>query len=125
MCVIRMSMLALALLAANAAVAQQPADPGLRQEERNLRNAPDLKLSDEQKHTIYTSISNQNKKETAPPTFRAAIGSVVPETVRLEAMPKTIVQLMPQTKDYEYAMVANQVLVVDPKSKQIVELITQ
>ena len=42
---------------------------------------------------------------------------------KLQALPKTIVELMPELKDYEYAMVANQVLLVDPKNKQVVEII--
>jgi hypothetical protein len=70
-----------------------------------------------------TSISNQKQKETAPPTFRAALGAVVPSSIELQPLPKTIVDLMPELKDYEYAMVANQVLLVDPKNKQVIEII--
>jgi hypothetical protein len=33
------------------------------------------------------------------------------------------VDLIPELKDYEYAMVTNQVLLVDPKSKQVIEII--
>jgi hypothetical protein len=94
-------------------------------QEVNPATAPDLKLSRDQKHTIYLSISNQQRKETAPPTFRAAVGAIVPPSVELQPLPKTIVDLMPQVKDYEYAMVANQVLLVEPKSKQVVDVITE
>ncbi len=83
----------------------------------------DLKLSADQKHTIYQSINNQKQKETAPLDFRAAVGAVVPSSVELQPLPKTIVDLMPQIKDYQFAMVANQVLLVEPKSKQVVEII--
>jgi hypothetical protein len=89
----------------------------------NPATAPDLKLSADQKHTIYLSISNQPQKETAPLEFRAAVGAVVPASVNLQPLPKTIVELMPQVKDYQYAMVANQVLLVEPKSKQVVDII--
>lgn len=89
----------------------------------NPATAPDLKLSPDQKHTIYLSISNQQQKETAPLDFRAAVGAAVPASVNLQPLPKTIVDLIPQTKDYQYAMVANQVLLVEPKSKQVVEVI--
>jgi hypothetical protein len=89
----------------------------------NPATAPDLKLSTDQKHTIYLSISNQKQRETAPLSFRAAVSATVPPSVDLQPLPKTIVDLMPQMKDYEYAMVANQVLLVDPKSKQVVEVL--
>jgi hypothetical protein len=84
---------------------------------------PGIKLSAEQRQTIYASINNQKQKETAPATFIAQVGAVVPTTVELQPMPKTIVELIPELKDYEYAMVTNQVLLVDPKSKQVVEII--
>jgi hypothetical protein len=88
-------------------------------------NVLDLKLNPDQKHTIYLSISNQQQKETAPLTFRAAVGSVVPPSVNLQALPKTIVELVPLMQDYQYAMVANQVLLVDPKNRQVVDVIDE
>jgi hypothetical protein len=91
--------------------------------EANPAAVKDLKLTAAQKQTIYTSISNQKQKETAPPDFRAAVGAVVPPSIELQPLPKTIVELIPELKDYEYAMVANQVLVVDPKNKHVIEII--
>jgi Protein of unknown function (DUF1236) len=103
------------------AVAQDPpTHPGA---EANPAGVPNLKLTGAQKQTIYSSISNQKQKETAPATFHAAVGAVVPGSVELQSLPKTIVELIPELKDYEYAMVANQVLLVDPKNKQVVEII--
>jgi hypothetical protein len=100
--------------------AAQAPNPGA---EVNPAAVPDLKLSAAQKQTIYSSISNQKQKETAPAAFRATLGAVVPSTVELQALPKTIVDLIPELKDFEYAMVANQVLIVHPKSKQVVDVI--
>ena len=102
------------------AAAQPATHPGA---EVNPAAMPELKLSAAQKQTIYSSISNQKQKETAPPTFLATVGAAVPSSIELQALPKTIVELIPALKDYEYAMVANQVLLVDPKNKQVVEVI--
>jgi hypothetical protein len=99
------------------------ANPAAR--DANPAAAPDLKLSSAQKQTIYLSISNLKKRETAPPTFRAAVGAIVPPSVNLQPLPKTVVELAPVVGGYEYAMVANQVLLVDPKNRQVVEVITQ
>jgi len=113
---------ALLLLSGSApAVAQETqTHPGA---EANPAAVPNLKLTAAQKQTIYASISNQKQKETAPPTFNAAVGAVVPASVQLQQLPKTIIDLIPELKNYEYAMVANQVLLVDPKNKQVVEII--
>jgi hypothetical protein len=103
-----------------AAAQISPTHPGT---ETNPAAVPDLKLTAEQRQTIYASISSQKQKETAPPDFRATVGAVVPQSIELQALPKTIVELIPALKDYEFAMVANQVLLVDPKNKQVVEVI--
>lgn len=88
------------------------------------RNVPSLELSQSQLETIYQSISNrQAKKDTAPVGFRAAVGAHVPDSIKLEPLPKAVVELVPRTADYEYAFVANQVLLVEPRSRTVVEVI--
>lgn len=114
---------AVALLLLAGSASAQTTETGNPGTETNPAAVPSLKLTAAQKQTIYSSISNQKERETAPATFRAAVGAVVPTSVALQPLPKTIVELMPELKDYEYAMVANQVLLVHPKNKQVVEII--
>jgi len=106
--------------AVTAAAQGTSAHPGA---EVNPAAVPSLKLTAAQKQTIYSSISSQKQRETAPPSFHATVGVVVPPSVDLQPLPKTIVDLIPELKDYAYAMVTNQVLLVDPKSKQVIEII--
>ena len=88
------------------------------------RDVPGLELSQAQREAVYQSISNrQTKKDTAPVGFRAAIGAHVPDSIQLEPLPKAILELVPKTVDYEYAFVANQVLIVEPRSRTVVEVI--
>ena len=115
--------IALLLLGGSTVPAAAQATPSHPGAEQNPAGVPSLKLTAAQKQTIYSSISSQKQRETAPPNFHAAIGAVMPSSVELQALPKTIVDLIPELKDYEYAMVTNQVLLVDPKSKQVIEII--
>lgn len=119
---LRYAAVGLMLLGTMGFSAAQEANPGA---EINPAAAPDLKLTQAQKQTIYLSISNQKQQETAPSTFHAGVGAIVPASVELQPLPKTIVELMPELKNYHYAMVSNQVLLVQPKNKQVVEVITQ
>ena len=109
----------LAVASTDFILAQQPP----KNTDAVLRDTPNLLLTSEQKLTIYTSLSNQPVKETAPPTFRAAIGESIPPSIELRPLPPTIVQLLPQTKELTYAMVANQALLAD-KDRRIIEIIS-
>jgi Protein of unknown function (DUF1236) len=87
-------------------------------------SVPGLDLSQSQRETVHQSISNrQAKKDTAPVGFRAVVGAQVPQSIELEPLPKTIIELVPKIADYQYAFVANQVLIVDPRSRTVVDVI--
>ena len=89
----------------------------------NPETTPNLDLSAGQKQTIYTSIRNLNIKNETPPNFQPLVGVVVPTEVKLEPMPKTIGELVPRIKDFQVSMIANQVVVVEPQSRRVVEVI--
>lgn len=108
---------AAAWLAAGVALAQTPAlDAGA---------ALHVEFSAAQRQAIYQSISKTGKNNAAPTGFRAAIGAILPPGITGEPVPPVIVQLMPQTKGLETALVEGQVLLVDPQNKQVVAVIAQ
>jgi hypothetical protein len=67
-------------------------------------------LSDEQRRAIYQALKDQ----PAGPAFNADVSAVLPATVELKAMPDEVAQRVPQTKDYQYAVADNRVLLVSP-----------
>lgn len=91
----------------------------------NIRSLPELNLSASDRQTIYTSVSSKMNKETAPPTFLPKVGVVVPSTITLHPLPDTILTLLPRLKDMRYAMVANAVMLADPKDRRVVDVITK
>jgi Protein of unknown function (DUF1236) len=110
----------------DASVKASPGEPGPQSTSDAPHDVPNLGLSPSQKQTIYESIRNQQVKKSAQPIgFRSAVGSHVPDALEVAPLPKTIVELMPKLTDYQFAFVANEVLIVDPKSKMVVEVISQ
>jgi len=91
---------------------------------QHTEKAPRLDLTDAQKQTILISVINQNFKNEAPPNFQPVVGTIVPETVELEEMPKTIVVLAPTTEPFRLARVVNQVVIVDPQTRRVVDVIS-
>ena len=101
-----------------AAQAPQPTDAP--------HDVPDLKLTTEQRHTIYQALAGpQAKNNPEPVGFRAAPGARVPEAIQLEPMPKVVSDLVPKMADYKYAVVSRQAIIVDPHTNTVVEAISQ
>src|SRR6202011_4059234 len=101
-----------------AAQAPQPTDAP--------HDVPDLKLSPEQKHTIYQGLAGPTAKNNPEPVgFRAAPGARVPEAIKLEPMPKVVTDLVPKIADYKYAVVSRQAIIVDPHTNTVIEAISQ
>lgn len=85
---------------------------------------PALELSTAQRHTIFQSVSRTHKNNAAPTGFRPSIGAHVPAGIELEPVSDTVATLVPQARPYEVAMVEKQVMFVDPKTRQVVAVVT-
>ncbi|MBV9066684.1 MAG: DUF1236 domain-containing protein [Methylobacteriaceae bacterium] len=55
--------------------------------------------------------------------FAVRVGERVPENITLERFPEVIYSEEPELKSYEYVVVQEQVALVDPQSREIVEII--
>jgi hypothetical protein len=84
-----------------------------------------LNLNSAQRKEIWQTVSNQATKGTPPGGFVAKVGEAVPNTVKLQSFPSVLSSQVPAVKSYEYAMLQNELLIVDPSSKKVVDIITQ
>jgi hypothetical protein len=83
-----------------------------------------IEFTTAQKQTLYQSISETQKNNAAPVGFRAAVGARAPIGLDFAPVPVTIAELMPQTKGLEAALVEGEVLLVDPREKKVIAIIT-
>jgi hypothetical protein len=83
-----------------------------------------LDFTNAQKETVYQSIAKTQKNNAAPLGFRAAVGALVPNGVELAPVPETIVELIPRTKGLEAALVEGEVVLVDPRDKKVIAVVT-
>jgi hypothetical protein len=67
------------------------------------------------------------KERTAPRAdrvdFSVSVGTAVPRSVRFVPVPRTIVQIEPSWRGYDYFMVGEQIVIVNPRSMEIVAII--
>jgi hypothetical protein len=84
-----------------------------------------LTLSGAQELAILQSISRQGvKRETAPSAFEAEIGQTVPKSITLHKLPSEAVRQVPTIEAYDYAMLQNELLIVNPDDRIAVDVIS-
>jgi hypothetical protein len=82
------------------------------------------KLSSEQRTKITSVIRNQRVESLNNVDFNISIGTRVPrERVHLYPLPEEVVVIYPEWRGYEFIRVRDQILVVDPRTLEIVDVI--
>ncbi|MBX6425902.1 MAG: DUF1236 domain-containing protein [Variibacter sp.] len=85
-----------------------------------------LDLAPEQRDLVFASLRSKTHRSTAaPPNFLPEPGAVVPASVELMPIPDVALELVPSLRDYVCALIANQAVIVDPKTRQVIEVITE
>jgi hypothetical protein len=79
-------------------------------------------LSTEQRTKINTII-RQNKVESAHINVSVRVGTRVPESVRFHPLPAEVFVIYPQWRGYDYILVGDQILVINPRTHEIVAIL--
>jgi hypothetical protein len=80
-------------------------------------------LSNEQHVRIRDTLRGEKAEHLKNVQFAITIGEAVPRTVHLYKLPVGIVEYVPQYRDYEYILVGDEILIVDPRTLRIVAVI--
>jgi hypothetical protein len=82
------------------------------------------KLTTDQRTKITTVIRNEHAAPVNNVNFSIAVGTRVPrEGVSFRPLPAEVVTIYPEWRGYEYILVRNQILVIDPGSYEIVAIL--
>jgi Protein of unknown function (DUF1236) len=126
---LRGAVIALALAAAGLAAAQTPPSPG-RPADESIKDVPpparplsQLALTPEQRTTILNAVRQDSAKPASPVNFVVSVGAQVPPSIELYVLPDIILEQVPEAKVVKYTTVQNQVVLVDPTSMRVVEVI--
>ena len=86
---------------------------------------PPLKLTDEQKKLVAQRIKGQNTLDKLPEGFAPAVGATVPIQSKLPVhpLPRPLVYDIPVLKNYYYVQLDDKVLIVDPMTKKVAEIV--
>ena len=83
---------------------------------------PRLNLTQQQKQAVGRGLSSQPSQNAAA-DVQMSVGKLLPRSMTPQAMPNSVTQLVPETKNYEFVKLPDRVVMVDPTDRSIAEII--
>jgi hypothetical protein len=108
------------LASATAASAQTTVITREPVESRTVVTTEPLQLSPVQRRTIYRTIVRE-RVSPARPTVEYRVGTRVPESVQLYAVPQDVAVEVPAIRSYKYMVVNDRVVLIDPATSEVVD----
>jgi hypothetical protein len=81
------------------------------------------RLSGEQRTRITSVFRNERVEPLANANFSIAVGSRVPRDITFHALPAEVVTIYPEWRGYEFIRVRDQILVINPRTLEIVAVL--
>ncbi len=81
------------------------------------------KLSTEQRTKITTVIREQKVQPVTNINFSISVGTRVPKTVHFHPLPAEIITVYPAWRGYEFFLVRDEIIVVNPRTMEIVAVL--
>lgn len=81
------------------------------------------KLTTEQRTKVTSIIKQQNVQPATNVNFSISVGTRVPRDVRFHPLPAEIVTIYPDWRGYEFFLVRNEIIVVNPRTLEIVAVL--
>ena len=115
---------ACAVLASGIASSSVDAAPSLASA---VRPKPRLELSENQRQQVLAAVNGQATDDKLPPGFQPTFDAKVPSQKKLplHPLPQPLVHRIPVLKQYYYAKLPKNVLIVDPMTKRVVDVIAR
>jgi hypothetical protein len=86
-----------------------------------------VQLSSEQRTKIHETVikqSNAPRISRNEINFSLSVGTVIPRSVHVATLPPAVVEIHPQWRGYEYVLVGDEIVILEPSSLRIVAIIT-
>ena len=83
-----------------------------------------VSLTTEQKTKIRTTVLTSNAPRVTNVNFSINVGTVVPRTVRVVAVPAPLIEIHPAWRGYMYFVHGDDIIIVEPGTLRIVAVIT-
>jgi Protein of unknown function (DUF1236) len=89
----------------------------------DAKRAAPAALSAEHHAKIWESIRGEKSAPFTGAKFTMTVGESVPQGIHLYRLPVRVIEFAPQYRGYEYILVGDEILIVDPRTHRIVAVI--
>jgi hypothetical protein len=81
-------------------------------------------LTDNQRSKIQATIGkNSGARVTIDVNFDVTVGAEVPRSVHVAVLPEDVIEIVPQYEGYDYVVVGDNILIVDPATMEIIAVV--
>jgi hypothetical protein len=80
-------------------------------------------LNESQRTRVSASIAKLNVAPVNNVNFSLSVGTVVPREVRFQPLPAEVVEVMPQYRGYDFFVVRDDIVIVEPSTYKIVDVL--
>lgn len=80
-------------------------------------------LDPQKKSRLTTAFDRIDVKPVSRVDFSVSVGTTVPRTIDLRPVPRTIVDIVPQYRGYDFFVVRDEIVIVAPRTHRIVDVI--
>ncbi len=77
----------------------------------------------QQRAAIFRAVSEQNPPPKVPFDVQVGIGTILPETAEMGALPEPLAAQIPASAKYKYAVWHDQVLLIEPASRRVADIL--
>jgi hypothetical protein len=80
-------------------------------------------LGTEQRSEVTQAFSTTSVNTVSSVNFNVSVGTIITDEVRLAPLPAEVIRIVPQYRNYQYVVVRDEIVIVEPRTKKIVEVI--
>jgi hypothetical protein len=102
--------------------------PGTGQAANQQGGSTSTQISEQQRTQVRETLSRDRaaiSRENQNLNIQVTIGAELPDRVRLRSLPPDIVRIAPQYRGYNYTVIEDEIVILEPRTRRVVEVIEE
>jgi len=86
-------------------------------------NTASAKLSETERSKVFSTLKSDRRTANQRIDIQVNVGTRLPARVHPRPLPRTVVEVLPQYRGYEFVMVRDEIVIVRPGTREVVDII--